>query len=721
MDNLFKSAVECYQNKQFEKAENICLKILELDPNNFDATNLLAAISYQNKSYSKSIKLFRKATEINPNRFDIYNNLSIALLQENKLKEAIHSWDQAIKLNPNFSEGYFGKGNAFTDLKDYSQAIDNFKKALEIKPDYKQAYNNLASVYANLKDYENAIKIFKKAINIKPVHFNEYNNLGNIYYESYEFNKAIENYNLALKINPDFSLIYYNKAKALYKINLKQEAIFNYEKAISINKNFAEAYKNLGNLYLDLKTLEKSIYNHEQALKINPKIKYLSGTILQSKCGLCDWRNFKKEKEILKNDILNGKKAASPFSTILIYDSPSIQKMASNLFVESEFKKSKYLKNKKQNKKIRVAYFSADFHNHATMYLMANLFELHDKTKFETFAFSFGPNDESQIRKRVSKSFDKFFDVKLKNTNEIVKLSRDLNIDIAVDLKGFTNDNRFDLFVERCAPIQISYLGFPGTSGSDCIDYLIADKMVIPHENRIFYSEKIIYLPNTYQVNDATISISEKKFSRRDFGIPNNSFVFSLFNNSYKIMPEMFDVWINILERVNNSILWLLVDNETVKNNLKRILVSRGIDQKRILFASRMIHSEHLARLKLADLFLDTYPCNAHTTASDSLRSCLPIITLRGSSFASRVTSSLLSSIGLEKLITNTKKDYEELAVKIAKDKNLYTKIKDELATNIKSKPFLNTQIFAKKLESAYTNIYNKYVNNEKPETVEIL
>ncbi len=720
MDNLFKSAVECYQNKQFEKAENICLKILELDPNNFDATNLLAAISYQNKNYSKSIELFRKATEINPNRFDIYNNLSIVLLQENKLKEAIHSWDQAIKLNPNFSEGYFGKGNAFTDLKDYSQAIDNFKKALEIKPDYKQAYNNLASVYANLKDYKNAIKIFKKAINIKPVHFNEYNNLGNIYYESYEFNKAIENYNLALKINPDFPLIYYNKAKALYKINLKQEAIFNYEKAISINKNFAEAYKNLGNLYLDLKTLEKSIYNHEQALKINPKIKYLSGTILQSKCGMCDWRNFKKEKEILANDILNGKKAASPFSTILIYDSPSIQKMASNLFVESEFKKPKYLKNKKQNKKIRVAYYSADFHNHATMYLMANLFELHDKTKFETFAFSFGPNDESQIRKRVSKSFDKFFDVKLKNTNEIVKLSRDLNIDIAVDLKGFTNDNRFDLFVERCAPIQISYLGYPGTLASDSIDYLVADKTLIPEENKKFYSEKIIYMPNTYQVNDSTLKVSEKKFERKDLGLPEKGIVFCSFNQSYKILPDMFRIWIRILKKVENSVLWLMTDNEITEKNLKNEFIKNEIKENRLIFASRMHHQEHLSRLKLADIFLDTFPYNAHTTASDALRVGIPVVTLKGQSFASRVASSLLNCLDLNELITDNENEYQKVAIKLAENNSLLQEIKRKINHNVSTKPLFDTKLFTQHLENAYITVIQKLKKNESLDHIEI-
>jgi len=245
-----------------------------------------------------------------------------------------------------------------------------------------------------------------------------------------------------------------------------------------------------------------------------------------------------------------------------------------NSLIKFKFQKSKFFKKDKvRNKKIRVAYYSSDFHNHATMYLMANMFELHDKSKFEIYAFSFGPDDNSKIRKRVIKSFDKFIDVKEKTTQEIVKISREANIDIAIDLKGFTKDNRFELFIERCAPIQISYLGFPGTTGSGCIDYLIADRMIIPDQNKKHYSEKIIYLPNTYQVNDSTLNISEKKFSRKEFGLPENSFVYCCFNNTYKILPEMFHTWIKILDKVQNSVLWLLVDNDIVKNNLKKILI----------------------------------------------------------------------------------------------------------------------------------------------------
>ena len=619
MNNLFKNAINFYENKEYDKAKKVCEDILDIQPDDLNATNLLAILNFHNKDFVQSIKFFEKAIEINPNISETYNNL------------------------------------------------------------------------------------------------------GNVYYEFKQFNIAIENYNKALKIKPNFALSYYNRAKALQEINQKQEAISDYNKAISINNNFSAAYKNLGNLYMELKILDKSIYNHVQALKINPNMSYLNGTIIQSKCGLSEWANFKEDKLFLKNNILSGKKTTSPFPTILIYDSPSLQKKAIEIFVKSEFENPKKIKLEKiKNEKIKIGYYSSDFHNHATMYLMANLFELHDKNKFEIYAYSFGPDDGSKIRKRVMKTFDKFFDVKSKTTKEIVQHSRELNLDIAVDLKGFTNNNRFDLFIERCAPIQISYLGFPGTTSSDCIDYLIADKIVIPEENKNYYSENIIYLPNSYQVNDGNPDLSKKIFSKKDFNLPENKFIFCCFNHNFKILPDMFEIWMKILKKVKNSVIWLLIDNETAQNNLKKILVSNDIDPNRMIFAGRLPHSEHIIRLGLADLFLDTFPCNAHTTASDALRSSLPIITIKGNSFASRVASSLLSSVGLEELITKSGKEYEELAVKIAENKNFYKEIKDKLKKNIIDMPLFNSKLFTKKLETAYIEVYKNYNENIKPETIRI-
>ncbi len=719
----FKEAFNFYQKREFLECEKICVKILKETPNNFEVINLYAVLLFQKKNYKEAITFFNKAIKINPNRPDLYNNLSIALFQEKKYKEAIISWDNAIKIKPDYAEAFFNKGNVYSIIKDYKNSIKSFEEAIKIKKNYKEAYSNLGNVYVEIKDYKKALEKFDLAIQIKPINPIEYNNIGNIYFELKNFKKALENFHKALNIDRNFALSYYNKAKTYKEINNNEKAIINYEKAILLNKNFSEAYKNLGNVYLDLKILDKSIYNHQKALKINPNISFLEGTILQSKCGICDWENFSENKNLLEKNIFSGKKSSNPFSTLLMYDSPRLHKKSSKIFFESEYNRNSFkeiLKELPSNKKVHIGYYSSDFHNHATMYLMANLFEMHDKSKFQTHAFSFGQDDNSEIRNRVSKTFDKFLDVRLKTDEQIVDMSRELKIDIAVDLKGFTLNNRFGIFVKRCAPIQISYLGYPGTMASNCIDYLVADRTLIPEENKKFYTEKIIYMPNTYQVNDPTLKVSKKKFERKELGLPDNGIVFCCFNQNYKILPDMFSIWIEIIKKVENSVLWLMSDNPISETNLKKKFIKNNISENRLIFASRMPHREHLSRLKLADIFLDTFPYNAHTTASDALRVGLPVVTLKGQSFASRVASSLLNSLDLNELITNSDNEYKKLAIKIAENLSLLQEIKKKINNNISNKPLFDAKLFTQHLEKAYLIAFQRLKKNKSLDNIEI-
>ena len=719
----FKEAFNFYQKREFLESEKICIKILKESPNNFEVINLYAVLLFQKKNYKEAITFFNKAIKINPKRPDLYNNLSIALFQEKKYKEAIISWDNAIKIKPDYAEAFFNKGNVYSIIKDYKNSIKNFEEAIKIKKNYKEAFSNLGNVYVEMKDYERALEKFNLSTQISPINPIEYNNIGNIYFELKNFKKALENFDKALNIDKNFALSYYNKAKTYKEINNNEKAVINYEKAILLNKNFSEAYKNLGNVYLDLKILDKSIYNHQKALKINPNISFLEGTILQSKCGICDWENFSENKNLLEKNILSGKKSSNPFSTLLIYDSPHLHKKSSKIFFENEYNRNgikEILKELPSNKKVHIGYYSSDFHNHATMYLMANLFEMHDKSKFQTYAFSFGQDDNSEIRDRVSKTFDKFLDVRLKTDEQIVDMSRELKIDIAVDLKGFTLNNRFGIFVKRCAPIQISYLGYPGTMASNCIDYLVADRTLIPEENKKFYTEKIIYMPNTYQVNDPTLKVSKKKFERKELGLPDNGIVFCCFNQNYKILPDMFSIWIEIIKKVENSVLWLMSDNPISETNLKKKFIKNNISENRLIFASRMPHREHLSRLKLADIFLDTFPYNAHTTASDALRVGLPVVTLKGQSFASRVASSLLNSLDLNELITNSDNEYKKLAIKIAENLSLLQEIKKKINNNISNKPLFDAKLFTQHLEKAYLIALQRLKKNKSVDDIEI-
>jgi predicted O-linked N-acetylglucosamine transferase (SPINDLY family) len=359
--------------------------------------------------------------------------------------------------------------------------------------------------------------------------------------------------------------------------------------------------------------------------------------------------------------------------------------------------------------KIRIGYFSADFHNHATTYLMAELFERHDKDKFELIAFSFGPNIKDEMRQRVINAFDQFINVTAMSDKAIAQLSRELGIDIAIDLKGLTTDARLGIFSYKAAPIQVSYLGYPGTLSVDYIDYLIADKILVPRGSQKYYSEKIIYLPYSYQVNDRQRVIAPTQFTKQELCLPQESFVFCCFNNNYKITPDVFDTWVRILKAVDGSVLWLLADNPLAAMNLKKEAVQRGLDPNRLVFADRMDLTEHLARHKVADLFLDTLPYNAHTTASDALWAGLPVLTCLGESFSSRVAASLLNAIELPELVTETQTDYEELAIELAKNPAKLKDIKEKLSRNRLNSPLFDTTLFTRNIEAAYTHMYERY------------
>jgi predicted O-linked N-acetylglucosamine transferase (SPINDLY family) len=340
---------------------------------------------------------------------------------------------------------------------------------------------------------------------------------------------------------------------------------------------------------------------------------------------------------------------------------------------------------------------------------MAELFELHDKSRFELVSFSFGPITNDEMRQRLEKSFDQFIEVGNKSDMELAQLSRDLNIDIAVDLKGFTQDLRAGIFAYKAAPIQVNYLGYPGTMGADYIDYIIADKTLIPLDAQSGYTEKVVQLPNSYQVNDRKRLISDKQITREELGFPENAFIFCCFNNNFKILPATFASWMRILKAVEGSVLWLFQDNPWAVENLKREALSHGVDANRLIFAEKIPLSEHLARHRLADLFLDTFPYNAHTTSSDALWVGLPVLTRMGQSFASRVAASLLNAIGLSELITTTLESYEALAIELAKHPAKLAAIKDKLAKNKLTTPLFDTPRFTQDLERAYIQMYERY------------
>ena len=690
MNLKFKKAIDLHRKGQLEEAKKVCLEVLKLEPNNFNILHLLGIIAFQKKNYKVSDELISKAIKIKPDFADAYTNRGIVLKRLNKLEDALRSWDKAIKLNSKDFKAYNHRGIALIELKRSEDAIKSWKNVININPNYAEAYNNIGNALNELK----------------------------------RFDESLKKYNEAIKIRPNFAEAYNNRANVLRSLNQLKSALDSCNIAIKIRPNFAEAYNNRGIILVELKQLEAALESYESAIKINPDEKFLLGRLISTKKTLCNWSSYKENLKKLEDNIEKGKKSSVPFHLLSIYDMPKFQKKFTELFVKEEYptiNNIELINKRKPNKKIRIGYYSADFRDHPVSFQLVQLLELHDRSKFEIIGFSFSPGKNDAMKKRISKTFDKFYDIKLKTDIEIVKLSRNLKIDIAVDLMGFTKYNRFRIFVERCAPIQINYLGYSGTISAKCIDYIIGDKVLIPERLAKDYSEKIIYLPNSFMINDSKKKISNKIFFRKKLGLPEKGFVFCCFNPSYKITPNIFDIWMKLLNCVEGSVFWLSESNQTAVKNLQREADKRKVNPKRIVFAKRMPSlDDHLARHKIADLFLDTLPYNAHVACSDALWAGLPVLTNAGESFAGRVSASMINAIGLPELITNSEKEYENRAIELATNPDLLEKIKKKLEANRITKPLFDTKLYTKHIEMGFYKMHERYNKNLPTENIEI-
>jgi predicted O-linked N-acetylglucosamine transferase (SPINDLY family) len=603
----------------------------------------------------------------------------------------------------------------------YLDALKYFNDSLKALPKNPITLSNLGNIYLQLKDYSKALEAYDKAIRLDSKYEEAWSNKGNALHELKRYEEAITCHDKALSLNPQYAEAWSNKGNVLNELKRYEEAITCHDKALSLNPQYAEAWSNKANALNELKRYDESIAHLDKALSLKPDIHWMYGDLLHTKMRICHWSGFEGSLESLTHKILANEKVATPLPLLCITDNALLHKKSSEIYLQSQYPANAVLgpiSKHSENQKIRVAYFSADFHNHATGYLMAELFELHDKNQFELIGFSFGPITNDEMRQRLEKSFDQFIEVGNKSDIEIAQLSRDLNIDIAVDLKGFTQDLRTGIFAYRAAPIQVNYLGYPGTMGADYIDYIIADKTLIPLDAQSGYTEKVVQLPNSYQVNDRKRLISDRQFTRQELGLPEHGFVFCCFNNNFKILPATFAGWMRILKAVEGSVLWLFQDNPWAVENLKREALNHGIDPSRLVFAERMPLSEHLARHRQADLFLDTFPYNAHTTTSDALWTGLPVLTLMGFSFASRVAASLLNAMGLPELITNKQAEYEALAIELASNPEKLAAIKAKLAKNKLNTPLFDTPQFTKDLERAYVQMYERYQADLAPENI---
>lgn len=624
--------------------------------------------------------------------------------------------------NLDLAKAFFIEALEHIQKEEYDAAESRLRSSLDLVPERVSTLTNLSAVLIKLKKYTEASQVLEIIFSIDKSVAPAWLNSGLIEKESRLDNrKAIDFFDRAIEINPDYPEAWLNKGVALVALGRHQDAIHAYDQAIALKPDYADAHLNRGSALLDLKQHQGAIESYDAAIALNNACEFALGIRLHAKMQICDWHATGDQLRQIVAGIERGLKVAPPFATLALTDSLALQEKSARIWAQDKFQPGLAPpKTRRRHDKIRIGYFSADYHEHATAYLMAELFEKHDKSKFELTAFSFGPDKNDGMRQRIVAAFDRFLDVRSRSDMDVALLARDLEIDIAVDLKGFTYDSRPGIFALRAAPVQVSYLGYPGTMGAHYIDYLIADPMLIPETSRQHYSEKIACLPNSYQVNDAKRQISDKAFTREEMGLPETSFVFCCFNNNYKITPRTFDGWMRILTQVPRSVLWLLEDNPLAPLNLKKEAGQRGVSPDRLVFAKRLALPEHLARHRLADLFLDTLPYNAHTTASDALWAGLPVLTCAGEAFASRVAASLLNAIHLSELITSTQEQYESLAIELASNPGRLLAIKQKLTRNRLVAPLFDTRLFARHIEAAYTQMHERCQAGLGPDHIDV-
>ena len=694
-------------------------KAIQLKPDFIEAWINKGKTLHDLLRYEDAINSFDQAILLDPCSSMAWVNKGLTLFQLKRFDEALEHYEKAIQLKPDFAEAWCYKAILLHELKIYHEAIEHYEKAIQLKPDFTEAWINISFSYFCLKRYENSLACAERALQLNPELADAWNNRGNALHGLKRYSEALVCYEKTLQLKPDLVDAWTNRGNSFYSLGYYEEALTHHEKAIQLKPDFAAAWRNKGLVLNDLKRFDEAVAHYQQALTLDPSIDWAHGDLLHTKMRICDWSNFSISLEKLTSEVEAGNKSTAPFILLALTDNSLLQKKCSEIYCKSfhPFKPelgpiSKQIK----KNKICIGYFSADFRDHAVSRLIVELFELHDKNKFEiiAFSFSFSDEDKSQIRLRLNQAFDKFIDVSNMSDLEVTKLSRELGVDIAVDLTGLTANSRLSLFSYRVAPIQVNYLGYPGTIDNK-LDYIICDKTLVTKKTQQFYFEKIIYLPNSYQVNDRKRPIASKEFSRQELGLPENGFIFCCFNNNFKILPTTFDSWMRILKTVEDSVLWLFEDNIFSAVNLKNEAKNQGVDPKRIIFANRLTNEEHLARHIYADLFLDTYPYNAHTTASDALWAGLPVLTLMGQSFASRVAASLLYAIGLPELVTTTQSEYESLAINLATDTKKLANIKKILSKNRLNTPLFDTPLFARHIENAYCQIYERHQANLSP------
>ena len=605
------------------------------------------------------------------------------LHRSGKLAEALIAYKQVLVLTPKDLNVQINAGNICLQLERFEEAAGYFRRLARI----------------------NALDAETKQ-NIRSAMCYAIEQLGNHAQAIGHFAQAEACYQEILQFSPHNAVYYYNLGNAQREMGKAAQAAESYQQSIKLDPNDADAHNNLGNVLRELGLLDKSIACYQAALTLNPNLHHAKVHLVHQKQHCCDWQNLTQDIEEIRGWVKHVPTAQiSPFAFLAMPNTTAEeQQQCAVNWVNNRFKAyvnhndTLFTYSRKPDSKLKIGYFSADFRLHPLAFLISELIERHDRAQFEVIAYSYGPNDKSPARQRLEKAFDKFNDVRALSEIDTAKKINADGINILIDLTGFTQSSRSGLLALRPAPIQINWLGFPGTMGADFYDYLLSDTFITPPSESDYYTEKLALMPDCYQPNDTKRPVAALT-SRSDNQLPDDAFVFCSFNQSFKITSDIFAVWMHLLSNIPSSVLWLLDCNSWAKSNLIAEAEKHGIEATRIIFAPRTSIDQHLARHACADLFLDTLPYNAHTTASDALWMGLPVLTCAGNTFASRVAGSLLTSAKLTELITYSLAEYEIKALELAGNPEILKQLKNKIVTQVKDSALFDSEKFVKNLE----------------------
>jgi predicted O-linked N-acetylglucosamine transferase (SPINDLY family) len=648
---------------------------------------------------------------------------AITSFQQGRLEEAERSFRQLLRREPRHLAALNILAIVLTTQKKYAEAEPYLLLALKINATSDATFYNYGIVLKALGRPEQALERFSQAIALNPGNAESWNNRGTVFHELGDPTAAVSDFDRAISLDPKYPAAIFNKSRSLAKLRRYDAALAACDHVLVLKPDMAEAWFGRGFALHELRRYDEAAASYAKALRIDPAMPFLKGGLLHEKMLICDWAGIDGLIREVESEIAAGRLVVEPFGWQGLATSSRSLQCCAELFAANRFPAGSGTIPSRpagSNGKIRIGYLSGEFRQQATSLLLVGALEHHDHRKFDVYAFDNGWDDRSETRRRINDCVDGIIQIRELGDPAAIAAIRERGIDILVNLNGYFGDDRMRLFAQRAAPLQVNYLGFPGTLGAPYMDYIIADREVLPPDQRMFYSEKVAWLPNCYQANDRNKEIAARSFGRAECGLPEQGFVFCCFNNAYKITPAIFDCWMRILGKVEASVLWLLEDTAAAAANLRCEAASRGIDPNRLVFAGRMPLPEHLARHRCADLFLDTLPYNAHTTASDALWTGLPLVTCRGETFAGRVAASLLTNMQLPELITTTLPDYERRAIELASAPEKHAAIKQKLAANRLTTPLFDTRLFTGHLEAAYTAMSKRYRAGLAPDHIEV-